>query len=1635
MIKKLLFSIISIAFLIEVDAATCLTNWKYSTDITVTNPNAGPYTNFQIKVIVNTQALISVGKMKANGDDIRFTDGTCNNLHYWIDSNLNTTTTVIWIKLKSMAGGGSSKIFMYYGNFCANAAQNGDSTFVFFDDFASGSLNVSKWNNYKTGAAAGTLSFAGGRISIATSASNDNVIRSVPTFSSPITLESKIIANSGSIPNIAQLNSGTFAGVSLFTGAGGASNNFNTNSVSASAASYVSANNNSGVARANGVWNLKWSATNAAQGIYPGGNQNIVTTPALSANVHVAMGISVSGIGSITADWLRARKYAPLEPGTAVGAELAQTVTVKFSPKTAICPGDSISVTISKKNIYFNTGNIFSIQLSDAAGAFGSPTTLRTYTDTIGKTIKVRIPRFLTASSNYRLRVTTTNAAYTCFTSDSTLNIKAGPTAAFSFVNDNQCFRRNLYNFTSTSNSNFSGSISKHIWLWQDGSTDTLTTLTANHKFKTYNAFYYPKLKVVSNLGCEDTISKKVLIKESPNVSIIFNDTIQCLRGNSFIITSTSTVLTGSINAKNWNAGDGGANINGVNSFTKKYLTSGFFAIKQYNTHSNGCIDTGTLSVAVNAHPIAQIITNDTSQCITNNAFVFESASTITNGLPLINNWNIGNGITFDSKDSVHHTYPTIGNRNVQLVTYSDDGIDACYDTTYQLVEVNPIPKVIIRNYDIELCSKYNSFRLASKSTIASGTITNNWNFGDMTSANAIDSTNHTYISNGAFTIELKSISDKGCADSVTTTVTVRPTPTPSFTINQIIQCAKYNLFKLKNTSSIASGTYGKTWLMGDGNQYGNIDSIEHHYAADGKYNISLILQSNYNCKDTLTDSLFAIPNPVSTYVVNIDNQCLRGNAFNFTDNSTFASGIITGNKWLFDDGNIALNIPNPTHTYLSENTYNSGLIVYGDNGCEDTSFIPLNVNPHAGTDFLINDTGQCLTGNSFVFTSNTFISGTGTFTNKWLFGDGTSSLQFDNVVKKYFKDSTFIVTNVSVSDNGCLDTARKTVTVFPKPKASYTINNDKQCRLGNLFDFTATTTIKKGTFTNSWSFGDNIFANLVNNVQHSYANAQVYNSRLIASSNEGCNDTLIKPVRTYAMPVANFKSNYLKSCLKGNNFSLQATSTVLGGTLMSHNWYYGDDSSTINSQFVNHTYLKDSNFFNITLISSTNIGGCKDTIVKPVTLYPMPVANFTIDNPEQCFLNHIFNFNSNSTIKNTDTLKVYSWLFGDNTSASVPSISHVYTKVDSFKVSLSVTTNNGCLDSISKKVYINPMPVADFTITPKESCLRNNKFTATNKSNINKGIIAIHRWKFNTNDSSLLQTPPVYSYTANGTYIIELKTTSNKGCWDTATAIVNINPNPTLAFTVDPVCLLKDSSDFINNSTINVGIISSFKWKFGNGKVSSLSSPKHLYKKVGNYDITLSAITDKGCKDTIVKLGEAIVNPLPTAKFDFKKLRSFENEVDIQFIDSSKNAVSWLWNFGAQGISTDQEPILYYTDTVTQRSQMIVTNIYGCKDTSTRYVFIAPDVIYYMANAFTPNGDNINEKFKPVGLAFAKSYKFIIFNRWGEILFKTDNPQVGWDGKFEGELVTQGLYFYRLEFIGADDLRHEEENSIMILR
>jgi len=126
-----------------------LAGWRYRRPITINNSNnSSSLTNYQILTTLDTASLISAGKMRSDGGDIRFTDSDGTTLlNYWVESGINTSSTYIWVKVPSIPANSTKTIYVYYGNPNATSLSNGDNTFDFFDDFTGSSLNPAKWSS------------------------------------------------------------------------------------------------------------------------------------------------------------------------------------------------------------------------------------------------------------------------------------------------------------------------------------------------------------------------------------------------------------------------------------------------------------------------------------------------------------------------------------------------------------------------------------------------------------------------------------------------------------------------------------------------------------------------------------------------------------------------------------------------------------------------------------------------------------------------------------------------------------------------------------------------------------------------------------------------------------------------------------------------------------------------------------------------------------------------------------------------------------------------------------------------------------------------------------------------------------------------------------------------------------------------------------------------------------------------------------------------------------------------------------------------------------------------------------------------------------------------------------------------
>lgn len=211
--------------------------------------------------------------------------------------------------------------------------------------------------------------------------------------------------------------------------------------------------------------------------------------------------------------------------------------------------------------------------------------------------------------------------------------------------------------------------------------------------------------------------------------------------------------------------------------------------------------------------------------------------------------------------------------------------------------------------------------------------------------------------------------------------------------------------------------------------------------------------------------------------------------------------------------------------------------------------------------------------------------------------------------------------------------------------------------------------------------------------------------------------------------------------------------------------------------------------------------------------------------------------------------------------------------------------------------------------------------------------------------------------------------------------------------------------------------------WTFGDGNSGVGTTVSNTYVNPGAYDVTLQVTSVDGCIGTATYDDWVVVNDNPVAGFYWNPDSPSTLDPTITIVDISSGAVSYSYNFAGLGTSIEQNPTFTFPETESETTYNIcqtVVNVYGCVDVACADVFIHEELIFYVPNVFTPDGDGHNATFKPEMTSGVDmfDYHLTIFNRWGEVVFESFNYEFGWDGTYGSEgLVQDGVYVWQIEF------------------
>jgi gliding motility-associated-like protein len=412
-------------------------------------------------------------------------------------------------------------------------------------------------------------------------------------------------------------------------------------------------------------------------------------------------------------------------------------------------------------------------------------------------------------------------------------------------------------------------------------------------------------------------------------------------------------------------------------------------------------------------------------------------------------------------------------------------------------------------------------------------------------------------------------------------------------------------------------------------------------------------------------------------------------------------------------------------------------------------------------------------------------------------------------------------------------------------------------------------------------------------------------------------------------------------------------------------------------------------------------------------------------------------------TIRNA---KSYIWIFGDGTPPLATTSfteNHTYMAVGTYLVTEIAIDSNSCnvADTEYHQIVVSNNPATlnfDFAKLPPCTSL---SYVFTNLSTAPPGVPfgnSSFLWNFGDGTTPDTTGPSqlTHSFQSPGSYDVTLSLIDTNYCnypLDTS-QVVNVAQNVKAQFITPAIGCAPDSAVF-NNTTIGG---ETYYWDFGDGSpIDSVDvSPEHYYTNPGSYTISLVAVNPNTC-NKIDSTSETItLYTKPTADFTYQPQPSQVNTPTV-FVPTSSPAVRYLWLFGdgSSEVKTTPDTVVHqYIRTDTFQVCLLVTNAEGCTDTVCHPVPALINPLLDVPNAFTPGRFGTNAIVKVVGFGIVHM-TWRIYNRWGQVVFQSDDPNIGWDGYYRGQMQPMDVYAYTLEADFSDGTHAAKKGDITLIR
>lgn len=686
-------------------------------------------------------------------------------------------------------------------------------------------------------------------------------------------------------------------------------------------------------------------------------------------------------------------------------------------------------------------------------------------------------------------------------------------------------------------------------------------------------------------------------------------------------------------------------------------------------------------------------------------------------------------------------------------------------------------------------------------------------------------------------------------------------------------------------------------------------------------------------------------------------------------------------------------NLQNPTQA--NTQTINAGvytLSVINANGCGGTGTTNVVVNPLP----VISVTHPTNCINS---TINLTSSGGSSYS--WSGPNSFTSNVQNPTIPSAQLNMTGIYT-VTVTDvNNCVNTETVSVTVFSIPNPSIT-SNSPVCT-GNTLNL-----FSSGGVNYVWNgpgYSGPIVNPVIPNVPLSAAGVYTLIAGIGTCTSSSTHTVIINP-----LPTPNIVTNS-PVCI---NFPINFTGS--GG--VSYSWSGPGLSSALQNPGIVNASMSNNGNYTLTV---TDANGCVNSTNQNVVVNPQPIIVSAGNTVCQ---------NLNTSLSSSGGIS-YSWTgpAGFTSTSQNPVINAAQLNYAG-QYQVVVTDVNTCSDTAVVTLIVNPTPVPQI-VTNSPICI-DHVLSLSGTGGVS------YSWSGPNGFISSAQSPTIMANTTGYTGNYILTVTDANGCIasTSAPAIVHPIPNVSISSTKNTGCP-PFCSDFTFSSS---SPIQTYDWNLGNGMSGSSPTGSGCFNTTGIYTVTAELTDVYGCSNSNTYTVE--VYPVPVADFNHAPIKPIINvDGEVTFTDASWNTpiASWNWYFmnTAQYTSVLQNPTFMYTEPGNYVVALVVKSDKGCSDTLLRPLVVGEDYGIYVPNAFTPNGDGINDFFQPKGFGVVK-YELNIFDRWGEKVFHTNVFEEGWDGTFQGRgstICEESSYTWLINTVSVFGKSHELKGHVILMR